>query len=256
MRKILFYVLLVTCSVRLVYGATGTSRLFSTGKDNVFEIGSEGEVVSKSSGTFGGTLTVTGNITTTNGLITIYDGDVRFTDVPAVSSITLSDSNSRTLTTNTTTLYAMSKADITSNIGKCPRNVNCLVLSTSIVNGDTFTGTLILGGWNAKGVETSETINISTVSANGNVAWAIISTYTATKTSANFGDWGICIGLGAKLGLSNDLISASDVFMILEDTTQKNPGSATINTTYDTIIPENVADDSLDYTFGYKAKSK
>ena len=41
MRKILFYVLLVTCSVRLVYGATGTSRLFSTGKDNVFEIGSD-----------------------------------------------------------------------------------------------------------------------------------------------------------------------------------------------------------------------
>lgn len=172
-------------------------------------------------------------------------------DLPATSTATILATTSISTATLVAsgTSYTLAAADYTDVI--FPRNLIVDVYfavgeSTSVV-----TGNLIITGYNQLGKSMSETIAISTTAATGVVAWSTVTNLeftdvTATSTS---GDASLSVGVGTKIGLSNNIQNSGDILKCIEDGATST--TYTLSTTYETTDFASDPDGSKDYYIYY-----
>jgi hypothetical protein len=193
-----------------------------------------------------------GTVTTTSGLINEHE---TWLTVALSSNVAYLESaiSTATLVAGATTFTLSIDYDMVEHCRNATIDVNYATGEST----STFTGSILLTGVNTKGASTTETINVSTNSATGVVAWSKISTMVLTTTSIISGDNStaiIKIGAGDKLGLANNITAAADLYKIIENSADVQTGG-TLNTTYDTYTPATVPN-GTNYELYYKAISR
>ncbi len=113
-----------------------------------------------------------------------------------------------------------------------PRNI-----TITITDGDASISAFQIDivGVNAKGqAATEQFLFAGGLVQTGSVAWATITSVTVTsRTGANAGDV-LDVGIGIKLGLSNELYLTTDVYKIKKNAANAIVAVAQVNVTYDT----------------------
>jgi len=113
-----------------------------------------------------------------------------------------------------------------------PRNI-----TITITDGDASISAFQIDvvGVNAKGqAATEQFLFAGGLVQTGNVAWATITSITVTSiTGDNAGDI-LDVGIGIKLGLSNEIYATSDVYKIKKNNANALVAVAQVNATYDT----------------------
>ena len=119
----------------------------------------------------------------------------------------------------------------------------------SITNSANSTGDVTIEGIDAKGNSVSEAITIVTGgTAYGNVAFATVTKITIPATVANPDT--ISVGFSDKLGLSNVIYEAGDVYKVKKNNADTSIG--TVNTTYGTVDCSTITGGD-DFTIWYKS---
>lgn len=139
------------------------------------------------------------------------------------------------------------------------RTVQASMVFTGAGSATYLRGTVLVHGVNTKGVAVSETIAISTgnTAYYSNNAFLYISSFTARLTYKNTSATTsifLNVGSGEKLGLSNDVITNTDVYGIREGTALVSPGSVVVDTDYDTVDFVTDPNDSNEYEVYYKIR--
>lgn len=235
-------------------GFVGISYAEHTRFPDGLSVASQTQEASATKSVGSGNLFVAGSLEVAGGLVNVSE---IFFDIPTASSITYIDGNNVIGTISTTTLvsngtsFALANTDYSNTAD--PRNVVAVVSLDAGTSTTTVVGSLIISGVDARGNSTTETISISTTSAVGNKAWSSITSMTVSVTSispTNSANAHISIGTGDKIGLSNDIASASDVIKVNEGGTATT--GYTLSTTYNTITFVNAPNSSRDYRVIYK----
>lgn len=160
-------------------------------------------------------------------------------------------------TISTTTLLAsgttFAAADFSAN-GNWPRNI--VLQGTAAATTQNFFATATVTGINGLGLNDSESILFSTTSAAGNVAWSRVDSISvvSSSVSALAANIIITVGTGVKIGLSNAIGNAGNIYKLVEAGSNVAPASATISTTYNTITFVSAPDGSKDYDVWYHAE--
>jgi len=119
----------------------------------------------------------------------------------------------------------------------------------------TIDGTVVVYGTDTKGNFVTDTINFTTTTTEGSVAFVYISSFAITFDSIGtqtFSNLTISFGDGVKLGLINKITNQYDVYSVIESAT--NITSGTVNVANDTYLPQAVPDGTNDYTIKFRVK--
>jgi len=187
------------------------------------------------------------------GLVNINDV---FIDVPVASTHTILDVSisTQTLVANTTS-YVLISGDFTDII--VPRNI---VVDTNFASGEsttTFSGSLVITGFDQFGNAQTETIAVSTNSATGVKVWSTITKFdfiSVVISGSSVADVSLQIGNGNKIALSNNLDATADIVKVIED--------GATSTTYvldvdnDAITFASAPDNSKDYRVVYVQRTR
>lgn len=116
-----------------------------------------------------------------------------------------------------------------------PRNIT-ITITDADVSISAFQINVV--GVNAKGqADTEQFLFAGGLVQTGNVAFATITSVTVTSiVGANAGDI-LDVGIGSKLGLSNVIYVAGDVFKVKRNNVNSPPADYTVNATYHTVDP-------------------
>lgn len=203
-----------------------------------------------------GNLGIGGKLDVQSGILNVHE---TFIDIAAASQTAYCDVDISTATLiAATTTQTLANADYTDII--TPRNVTAVVTFDTGVATTTVTGTLTVTGTTTRGTSTTESITVSTTSATGNIAWRTITSLawsiTAISGRADSTEASLQVGSGNKIGLSNDITAAGDVYKVIATGALESSSSYTLSTTYDTIDFSDDPDGSSDYEVYYKADTK
>jgi hypothetical protein len=173
---------------------------------------------------------------------------VTWVDLPAASTASVLSTVSiatATLVANGTS-YTLAAADYTDIV--FPRNLTVDVAFSSGEATTTVTGNLVITGLDQFGKNNTETISISTNSANGVVTWSTVTTLqfsNVTIAGASVANASLSVGSGNVIALPDNIQSSSDIIKVIE-----NGATSTtyiVNTTYDSIDFASDPDGSKDY---------
>jgi len=172
-------------------------------------------------------------------------------DLPATSSATILATTSISTATLVAsgTSYTLAAADYTDVI--FPRN---LIVDVYFAVGEptaVVTGNLVVTGYNQLGKSVSETIAISTNSAAGVIAWSTVTNLEFTDVTATntLGDASLSVGVGTKIGLSNNIQNSADILKCIENGATST--TYTLSTTYETIDFASDPNGTRDYFLYY-----
>lgn len=131
-------------------------------------------------------------------------------------------------------------------------------------SSNSITGNAVIVGTNSLGNPATETINFTTAAGTGNVAFSFVQSITVTFSSVPAqngpGSAKVAVGVGSKLGLSNQITAASDVYAV---TTVPGfnaaanalvPDSQTYSAVYNTFTPSVTPNTITSYILRYHAK--
>jgi hypothetical protein len=231
--------------------------LFSTGND-----GSGGPLLRIDS--TGGILNVGAN--TLSGATTFDDG------IPMVYTIVAPAATNQTVLMNHafepnammtagSTSYTLANGDYINPA--IPRNLVIISSATGAGDSDaTFLGTIVATGYDAKHQAVTESITISTnttLYGTGNVAWSSVTSLAMVPVST--GDVSIAffnlqVGVGDKFGIPADLQEAGDLYHATEADVSTASADYTLDLTYDTYLPNDVADGTDSYSLFYLYKKR
>lgn len=199
---------------------------------------------------------IEGSLECASGILNCRDV---FNDVPAPSNNGYFDSAiSTTALVSATTTFAH-----TTLYPYPSTNVTAVCTFADGVSTTTVAGSLVITGYNARGVAVTEPLTISTNNATGTVALSRITSLAWTITSitgrSSTTNASLQVGPGQLLGLSNNIIASGDIISVIFDDsgTSTVDTTYTLNTTYDTIDTTTTGDGTTDVvTVVYTADTK
>jgi len=138
------------------------------------------------------------------------------------------------------------------------RNVICAAYFAVGSATQTATISWTIAGTNSLGNSVTETLtSTAPTTVVGNWAYVYVDSVSFTMTNCSeTRQYNICIdiGLGNKIGLSNKVVTSTDIYGVKEGTALVSVGSETISTTYNTIDFITDGGGSNDYKVWYKAR--
>lgn len=179
-----------------------------------------------------------------SGIINHHDV---FMDVVAASTIHLLNAEDISAYAGGETPSVLAQPDV-------PRNV-IVTATDAVAETPVLTMSIIISGINARGVSVSETfVTSGSETKIGNVAFATITSQEIDLIAGNGVGDTLSIGIGYKLGLSNVINTASDVYKIKKNNVNADVAVDNVNVsngTYDMSVI--TLDNGDDFTIWYKS---